>query len=283
MRSAGPGYDAAALWDIAVWSRSGRLPGVSMAGFRARAADPVDLSVVPYPAVTLVLSFGDGQVAVEDTNGQQRSGSVVAGLAPGSVRARGKGIECLQVRLSPVVAHAVLGASSELGGMVASLKDLWGRDAARICEQLRTARSWDDRFAIAEAALGRRHEAGRAADPEVAFAWRQLAGSQGGIRVERLAADAGWSRKRLWSRFRSQVGLTPKRAAQLIRFDHAVHRLAVGHSAALVAAEAGYADQSHLHREVMALAGVTPAAVAVAPWLAVDPVAWTAPGYLSKT
>jgi hypothetical protein len=41
-----------------------------------------------------------------------------------------------------------------------------------------------------------------------------------------------------------------------------------------VAAESGDADQSHLHREVMAFAGVTPTAIAVAPWLAVDPVAW---------
>jgi len=103
--------------------------------------------------------------------------------------------------------------------------------------------------------------------------------SRGQVRVERLAAETGWSRKRLWSRFRSQLGLTPKRAAQLIRFDHAAHRLAAGHSAALVAAESGYADQSHLHRDVVAFAGVTPGAVAVAPWLAVDHIAWAAPGH----
>src|SRR5262245_33115067 len=101
--------------------------------------------------------------------------------------------------------------------------------------------------------------------------------SRGQVRVERLAAQTGWSRKRLWSRFRSQTGLTPKRAAQLIRFDHAAHRLAAGHRAALVAAETGYADQSHLHRDVLAFTGVTPTAVAAAPRLAVDPIAWAAP------
>jgi methylphosphotriester-DNA--protein-cysteine methyltransferase len=107
--------------------------------------------------------------------------------------------------------------------------------------------------------------------------------SRGRARVEELATGTGWSRKRLWSRFRSQIGLPPKRAAQLVRFDHAAHRLAAGHSAALVAADSGYADQSHLHRDVTAFAGMTPTTVASAPWLTVDPVAWAAPRYLSGT
>lgn len=85
-----------------------------------------------------------------------------------------------------------------------------------------------------------------------------------------------WSRKRLWSRFRAQIGLTPKRAATLVRFDHVAHRLAAGHSVALVAAESGFADQSHLCRDVLAFTGLTPTAVATAPWLAVDHVAWPA-------
>jgi AraC-like DNA-binding protein len=282
MRSAKPAHEAAAVWDIATPSRPGRLPGISMAGFRARTTELVDLDVVPYPAVTVIVNLGDGQLAVDDISGRRQESGVVVGLAPSGVRGGGRDIECLQVRLSPVVAHTVLGVSSELGGTVVCLDDLWGRDAARTQEQLRAAGSWDDRFAIAEAALVRRHEAGRAVEPEVAFVWGQMVTHLGGVRVERLAAEIGWSRKRLWSRFRAQIGLNPKRAAQLVRFDHAAHRLAAGHSAARVAAEIGYADQSHLHRDVMAFAGVTPTAVAVAPWLAVDDVAWAAPEYLSR-
>src|SRR5262249_46442082 len=122
--------------------------------------------------------------------------SPTAVMAPGAVRARGRDIECLQIRLSPVVAHAVLGACSELGGTVAALDDLWGRDAARIQEQLRAAGSWDDRFAIAQAALAQRFEAGRAASPEVAFAWEQMVTRPGQIRVapprrDGAASDCG--------------------------------------------------------------------------------------------
>ena len=131
--------------------------------------------------------------------------------------------------------------------------------------------------------LARRLHTDRAVDPEVAFAWGQIVTSQGQVRVEQVAAEVGWSRKRLWSRFRSQIGLTPKRAAQLVRFDHAAHRLAAGHGAAMVAAESGYVDQSHLHREAIAFAGVPPSAVAVAPWLAVDDVAWGAPQHPSSS
>jgi AraC-like DNA-binding protein len=259
------------------------MAGISMAGFRARAKDLVDLPVVPYPAVTLVIDLSDEPLLVEHASGHSRRGSLAAGLAPGAVRARGRGVECLQVRLSPVVAHAVLGACSQLGGELVDLDDLWGLDAARTQEQLRGCGPWDQRFAIAEAMLARRLEAGRAADPEVAFTWGQMVTSQGRVRVEQLAAQTGWSRKRLWSRFRSQVGLTPKRAAQLVRFDHAAHRLAAGHSPALVAAESGYADQSHLHRDVTTFTGVTPRAIAVAPWLAVDDIAWLPRKHASRT
>ncbi len=44
--------------------------------------------------------------------------------------------------------------------------------------------------------------------------------------------------------------------------------------AAFVAADAGYADQSHLHREVRAFTGSTPTAVAGEPFLTIDALAW---------
>lgn len=151
-----------------------------------------------------------------------------------------------------------------------------GGRAQRAClrADLRAAGSWAKRFAIAQATLARLDGAGRAVDPEIAFCWRRMVADRGRVRVERLAAETGWSRKRLWSRFRAQTGLTPKRAARLIRFDQAAHRLAAGHRTASVAAACGYSDQSHLHRDVMTFTGMTPAALAVSPFLAVDDVAW---------
>ena len=275
MPSAGTLYDWAWV-DVVVPRTPERLPGVSMAGFRQRSPALWDITMVAYPFVTLFVDLSDREAVVYDAHGRSRRGSVVAGLLPGDFRAAGRRVECLQIRLEPVVAAGVLGAPAELSGTVVPLEDVWGRDAARAEGRLRAAASWDERFTIARDILGRRLEARPPVDPEVAHAWRRTLARRGRVRVDGLADEVGWSRKRLWSRFRSQLGITPKRAAQLVRFDHAAHLLAAGHCAAGVAVESGYVDQSHLTREVKAFAGLTPAAVAEAPWLAIDDVAWPA-------
>jgi AraC-like DNA-binding protein len=247
-----------------------------MAGFRQRIPALVDIAMIAHPSVTLIVDLSEAGGIVYDAHGRRQRGSFVAGLLPGQLRAGGWSGECLQIRLSPVVAAAVFGASTELTGTVAALEDVWVRDARQVEEKLRAATSWDERFTIAAEVLGRRLGAHPSVDPEVAYTWRRTVISRGRLRVDGLAAEVGWGRKRLWSRFRSQIGLPPKRAAQLVRFDHAAHLLAAGHDVASVAAQSGYVDQSHLHREVKAIAGVTPTAVAVAPWLAIDDVAWPA-------
>jgi AraC-like DNA-binding protein len=248
-----------------------------MAGFRDRGPGPLDMRAIPHPAVTLALEFGPGTLVVDDATGRRR-GSFVAGLAFDALRGRGRDIELVQVRLSPVIAYTMLGSSpADLDGAVVALDDLWGRDAARIQERLSQAHSWQDRFTLTDNLFARRCEAGRSVHPEVARAWDRIVRSGGRIRVEALAAEVGWSRKRLWSRFRSQIGIAPNRAAMLVRFHHAAHRLAAGQSPARAAAESGYFDQSHLHRDVQVFTGVTPATVAGEPFLAVDDIAW--PGH----
>jgi AraC-like DNA-binding protein len=250
-----------------------------MAGFRDRGITPPSLALIPHPAVTLLLVFG-GRIAVADA-----TGSFVMGLGFGeNLRAlQADAFECLQVRLSPVVAHAVLGgAVTDLGDAVVPLDDLWGRESARIGERLDDLSSWQDRFAWTDAWLAHRCAAAPRMAPEVAWAWRRIVAGRGTVRVEQLAAELGWSRKRLWSRFQSQVGLSPKRAAKLVRFDHAVHRLVAGQDAAGAAADGGYFDQSHLYRDVVEFTGLTPANVVDEPFLAVDDIAWGWPANRRK-
>lgn len=232
--------------------------------------------MVAHPSVTMIIDLSTDGGIVHRIGGPAQRGSFMAGLLPGHVQAGGLDGECLQIRLSPVVARQVLGPSVELTGEVAGPEQLLGRTAVLFEDALRTAGSWSERFAIAADFVDRRLGIRSAVEPEVDLAWQRTLAGRGVVRIDDLAAEVGWSRQRLWSRFRAELGITPKRAAQLVRFDHAAHLLASGRPAADVAVVSGYADQSHLHREVRAITGGTPAAVAAAPWLAIDDVAWPA-------
>lgn len=255
--------DTANGWEVALLPGGTSLKGVSMAGFRDRVAGGLDLQVLPQPAVIVVIGLGDAPLTVEGPVGHLSPNSLVAALSPGSARIRGEGVECIEMRLSPRAAYALLGVSPyELDRSITPLEDLWGRHEAYLRERLTEAATWQERLALLDGFL-----TGRAADApamaaEVGAAWDLIVKQRGRVRVDDLAAFCGWSRKRLWSRFTAQVGLTPKRAAMLVRFDHAARALTVGHSAADVALACGYTDQSHLHRDVVAHAGCTPRALA---------------------
>ena len=83
------------------------------------------------------------------------------------------------------------------------------------------------------------------------------------MRVSALAAaETGWSGRHLATGFRAEIGLTPKAAARVIRFDRARHLLVsqlavVGSDTRLadLAVACGYFDQAHLAREFRSLAG----------------------------
>ena len=78
--------------------------------------------------------------------------------------------------------------------------------------------------------------------------------------------ETGWSRRHVTERFRRQLGVSPKAYARLLplraRQRAALGRSAPGRTLADVAMEAGYYDQSHLTRDFVALAGMTPGAYA---------------------
>lgn len=250
------------------------IAGVHMAGFRYRGAGPIDISMVAHPAITLLFDLGDHGWAVHDSAGTRAPGDVAIGLLPDKVRIAGSAAgECLQVRLSPVLAARLLDTSA-LVGAVAGLDDVLGPAGRRLSADLRNATSWDERFALALRFISARLEPRRAGDREVAYVWQQLHLRHGRSDIRALAEETGWSRQRLWSRFRTQVGLSPKRAARLVRFDRAARLLAMGTPPAEAAARAGYSDQPHLNREVRSIMDTTPVDVATRPWLAIDQAAW---------
>ncbi|MGY2032218.1 helix-turn-helix domain-containing protein [Nocardia gipuzkoensis] len=249
-------------------------PGVQMAGFRYHEDAPVDITIIPHPLVTLLLDLSEHGV-VYDVLGRRVTGNAIVGLHAGAVHITSAGVgDVLQIRMSPVIAAAILRDTDIIGGAVTPLPELWGSSTALLTERLRSTPSWDDRFTIAAAFLRSRVPRGFGVAPEIAYAWDRTVRSRGRLRIETLAAETGWTRQRLWSRFRTHIGVSPKHASELVRFDHAAHLLAGGRPPAEAAVEAGYADQSHLHRRTKAITGMTPTVVARAPWLTIDEVAW---------
>jgi methylphosphotriester-DNA--protein-cysteine methyltransferase len=57
----------------------------------------------------------------------------------------------------------------------------------------------------------------------------------------------------------TNVGLTPKTLQRVMRLQVFLEYSSQRHGLAAASAEAGYADQSHLTREIHALSGLTPA------------------------
>lgn len=103
----------------------------------------------------------------------------------------------------------------------------------------------------------------RPPDPLVLEAARRL--GRPGERAELLAGSLGISERQLRRRCQAAVGYGPRMIGRVLRFRRFVSRIDAAGTAvdlAGLAADVGYADQSHLTRESARLGGLTPAALA---------------------
>lgn len=254
------------------WSMAFRRPHPALSGIVAdaycgyseHADSPFRRREVATRHVTMIISFGEPLEVVEmpgtAAHGQRRT-SFVAGLHDGyaitEYHGRQHGIE---VELTPLGAARVLGAPHEIARECVPLEDLLGRFAAELTDRLASAPGWATRFELIDRVLLERAAERPEPDPAVLWAWNQLERSHGQVPVGVLAEEIGWSRRHFASRFRRQVGLSPKPAGRVLRFGRAADLLRAGpvRSIADLAAACGYADHSHLVREFRALAGCTP-------------------------
>jgi AraC-like DNA-binding protein len=214
-------------------------------------ADPVDLAALPDPKQS-----------------PTRFQALVGGLhrAPAVIRHDGEQYG-IHVRIEPFAARQLFGLPApELAGAVFDLADVWGRRAAaELLDRLASAASWDERLNELDRFLAKRVQAaGPVPQPpgEVAWAWGRLVAAGGRVDVARLAEEVGWSRRHLSQRFGRELGLSPKVAARVLRFERSCDLLRRPEppNLALTAALCGYYDQAHLNRDWRALAGCTPGA-----------------------
>jgi AraC-like DNA-binding protein len=127
-----------------------------------------------------------------------------------------------------------------------------------------------------DAWLTSRLPSARPADPRLRHAVSLLVAARGTVRIADVASAAGVGDRRLERAFAERVGIGPKELARVLRMQGLVQRIDAELASfarasaptptrlgwARLAAEAGYADQAHLAREVKALSGVTPTELA---------------------
>lgn len=216
---------------------------------------------LPSGSLTMIVSFAEPVRVVDGPGVTGRSGkmSLVAGLHLRRALIEQDPYQYgMHIELDPLGAYALLGVPAmALTSEVIGTEDLpvrWGRDLAGRLAELP---GWADRFALLDRELRAALRPVPAAG-EIGWAWRHLRATSGASPVTGLAGEIGWSRRHFSERFGREVGLPPKQAARLVRFERSAALIRAGRPLAEVAAEGGFYDQAHLTKEWRALAGCTP-------------------------
>jgi len=238
-------------------------------GYRQAGTSPAVHRGLPSPYLTLIVSLWEPLAVARHPTARQTPGqfeTLAGGLHTNPALIVHQGWQSgIQIALSPLGARALLGVpAAEIAHIDVGADLLLGPAALEMSERAREAATWPDRFAVVDDVLGRRLRAEAAPRIEIASAWRHVVSSGGSISVDRLARMVGWSPRLLSQRFGAELGLTPKTAARVVRFDRArrllQRRAASGRPPALadLAVECGYYHPAHLASEFRALAGAPP-------------------------
>lgn len=220
---------------------------------------------LPSRYLTLIVSIEEPVDIVgmpDDAQSPEAFDAFVAGLhsSPAVVRHDGRQ-RGVHVDLTPLGAHALLGMpASAISSTVVNLRDAIGSRVDELVDRVGEAPSWCDRFSAIDSVLGAALVDAPTPPAEVTWAWRRIVETGGGIEIAALADEVGWSRRHLGEKFRAEVGLSPKVAARVIRFERACALLGRPNRPGLadVAATCGFFDQAHMTREWRSLAGCTP-------------------------
>jgi AraC-like DNA-binding protein len=152
--------------------------------------------------------------------------------------------------------------SGALADRHVELEQLWGVSARALREQLCEERGPQRRFQLLEQALLARLAGNRAPRPAACAGLEWLSA---GRKVTEVASALGLSRRRLITVFTEDVGVTPKVFARIMRFQRALARAQSPDASdwSQIALQMGYFDQSHMIRDFVDFAGLTPAALRV--------------------
>jgi AraC-like DNA-binding protein len=232
--------------------------------FREHSDIPIGRSESAGVAPVLIVEFEDPLrvSSVVDRASPRKWQSFAAGASQAPTETLHAGRQhCVEVRFTPLGLYRLSGLSMhELTDRVVSLEDLFGGAGRELPERLAAESDWSGRFSLLDSVFVGAAADGPEPDDEVVHTWNRLCQSEGTAPIGALLSEIGWSRGRLAQRFREQVGLGPKAAARILRFQRAARLLIEpGHrSLTSIALSCDYYDQPHFNRDFRAFAGCSP-------------------------
>jgi AraC-like DNA-binding protein len=254
-------------WELAEAPPAPALAGLvrGYVGFVETSAIPLRRLEAPSGHPVLIVNFGAPlEVGAPGRPTMVHADSFVARLSDLPATTAFSGTSAgVQVNFTTLGLHLFCGlAMDELPDPAIALAEILGADGRLLTETLADAPDWEARFDVLDAAIERRFADARPTAAYVEWAWRALEASAGRVEIGWLSERIGCSHRHLIAGFRQHVGVAPKTAARILRFDNAARRVRDGNRAGLarIATECGYNDQAHMTREFRAFAGTTPAA-----------------------
>ncbi len=224
--------------------------------------------LVPDGCMSMVLNFGQPMLQLdgESRAPHRRARTLLIGEVRRPVTMETTGfVDLLGVRFWPGAMHRFVDVSvAQLVDGIADESALSIALSRAVAHTVQAAEP-QDRARLLEAALLHRLEGARRParrdDEVVAAAVRALFASEGRLRIEALADAFALHRRSLERRFLAQVGVGPKQLAGVLRFRRV---LQASHAPqvdwAMLSADCGYADQSHLIRDFKRFTGQSPEA-----------------------
>ena len=226
----------------------------------APATKPTLARVLPDGCMDILVTLGDFPRPLEAEPHGHRA-FVVGTMTRRQIFAFAGRVDIVAIRFRPGGARPFVQApASEFVNLGAPLEALWGPSGADLSDRLYETEGDEARAKLLFDELIARRAESAPPDAVVLGASELIEGSSGSVSVDELRRALYVSERTLERRFRSEVGLSPKQATRIARFQAATRKLTEDPAATLgsVAHECGYYDQAHFNREFRILAGVSP-------------------------